>query len=426
MSVTRLETPFLEGGIRSTHFFNGRILSREDLQREQEAERAWHERLGRALGAGVASGLEVVARSIGGSSVTDPVVTVRAGLALNGRGQALALDRDVDLSLLPPTATPESGGAAAAGGFAICAPPDEGVYLTGSGVYLLAMAPAQAKQGLAVVSGLGNGGATCNAKERVEGVLFRLVQLKGLSSAELADEARLRNVAAYKFFFAAGASLAGVRDPFGRRAPTPGLTDPALTDCEVPLALLHWTALGGLRWVDLWSVRRQLTRSTGMGPLPVDGDPQVDALEQARSFQFQEHLQSLRVSAAPPVRASDAFRWLPPVGLLPLGGLPGALGFDGAAFFTGFTTRGPLFIEGARVRPLLRLGASFPPITVGDPELVWLYLVRENRQPEDGVVPTQPYLIFALGRTPCQIVPRFDVSHWDYAHYALDRERDGL
>ncbi len=59
MTRTQLDTPFLDGGIRSTNFFNGRLLSREDLQREQDAERAVHERLGRALGTGIAYGLEV-------------------------------------------------------------------------------------------------------------------------------------------------------------------------------------------------------------------------------------------------------------------------------------------------------------------------------------------------------------------------------
>lgn len=422
MSVTSLDTPYLDGGIHVTNFFNGRILSREDMKREQDAERAIHERLGGALGDGIARGFEVEAKSIGGSSIVEPVVTVHKGLAINRGGQTVALDRDVDVALRKSTA-PQSTGTALAGSFDDCAPQENTVYVAGSGVYLLTVAPAQVKQGLALVSGLGNGSASCNIKEVVEGVQFRLFQVTALSSAELADEAHLRNVAAYKFFLAAGGNLA--RDPFGAATTVPSLTDVPLTDCDVPLALLHWTDVGGLRWVDLWSVRRRLALSAGDDAwlLP---DPQQPAAGEARLHQFLEQVQSMRALGTLSARASDTFRWLPPVGLLPLGALLDSTGFDSANFFSGFTTRGPMFIEGVRVPPLLRLARSFPPIRVGDPELVWLYLVHENRQPAPGLPPAQPYLVFALGRVPCQVVPRFDVSHWDYANYALENELTGF
>jgi hypothetical protein len=163
-----------------------------------------------------------------------------------------------------------------------------------------------------------------------------------------------------------------------------------------------------------------------LGLLPLGPDPKRDVLGEAMLLQFQEHIETLRVGATPQQHASDAFRWLPPIGVLPLGGVPGASGFDATGFFSDFTTRDPMFIEGARVQPLLRLASAFPPIIVGDPEFVWRYLVRENRQPQNGIVPTQPYLVFALGRVPCQIAPRFDVSHWNYANYALDADQTGL
>jgi hypothetical protein len=418
MTRAQLDTPFLDGGIRSTNFFNGRLLSREDMQREQDAARAAHERLGRALGAGIAQGLEVEAVAIGGSSVADPVVTVRAGLAVNRRGQTIALDRDVDVSLLRPTA-PATGGSAAAGGFATSAPPENAVYVVGTGVYLLSVAPASQTQGLAVVSGLNNTASPCNAKERVDGVQFHLYQVK-LTPTELADDAHLRNAVAYKFFAAGGATTDAVRDPFGAAVSPAALTDPVVPDCDVPLAVFQWTAAGGLRWVDLWSVRRRLAGRPDSDAWPAFPDPRQDALGEAMLRQFQHHIGNLRDTGALPARASEAFRWLPPAGMVPLGGIAGAVGVDAVTFFTGFTTRDPVFIEGARVPALLRLATRFPPIKVGDPELVWLYLVHENRAPVAGVVPRQPYLIFALGRLPCQVVPRFDVSDWDYANYLLD------
>jgi len=423
MSATKLDTPFLDGGLRATNFFNGRILSREDMQREQDAERAIHERLGVALGDGIVRGLEVEAKAIGGSSIADPVVTVRAGLALNRRGQTVALDRDVDVSLKKATA-PQTSGTALAGGFDDCQPREDTVYVVGTGVYLLTVAPACVKQGLALVSGLNNGTASCNVKEIVEGVQFRLFKVTALSGAELADGARLRNVAAYKFFFAEGVATEAARDPFGVAAAATKLTDVPLTDCDVPLAVFNWTNLGGLRWVDPWAVRRRLAAPGGLASLlPV---PRLAATGEAMLRQFDEQVQSMRATGALAARASDTFRWLPPAGLLPLGGLRDTAGFDPAIFFTGFTLREPLFMEGVRVAPLLRLATSFPPIEVGDPELVWRYLVRENRQPVAGLSAAHPYLVFALGRLPCQVVPRFDVSRWDHANYALDNELAGL
>ena len=37
MSAAELQTPILDGGIRSVNFFNGRLLTARDLSREQEA-----------------------------------------------------------------------------------------------------------------------------------------------------------------------------------------------------------------------------------------------------------------------------------------------------------------------------------------------------------------------------------------------------
>jgi hypothetical protein len=417
MSVTSLDMPFIEGGLRTTHYFNGRILSREDLQRDWDAQRAIHERLGMALGEGIVRGFEVAAKVIGGGSVADPVVTVSPGLALNRLGQTVALDRPVDVALKKPTAI-QSSGTSLSGSFNDCAPPEETVYVAGSGVYLLAVAPAQVKQGLALVSGLGNGTATCNVKEVVHGVQFRLLEVTGLSAAELNKEAEahLRNVVAYKFFFAAGIGTGATRDPFGVAPAAPALTDSPLTDCEVPLAVLHWTTTEGLRWVDLWSVRRRVApRADGLLPGAAGA-----AVGEAMLMQFSDQVRELWSSGGLSAPASKTFQWLPPAGMVPVS-LSEPLPSSGPpAFFGGLMTRGPLFMEGADVPAFLPLATSFPPIAVGDPELVWLYLVRENRQPTPGQAPAQPYLVFAQGRMPCLAFPRFDVSRWDYANFALE------
>jgi hypothetical protein len=422
MSATRLDTPFLEGAVRSTNYFNGRILSREDMQRDRDADLAIHQRFGQALGEGIVRGFEVDMESLGGSSVQNPVVNVRPGLALNRLGQTVALDRNVQVSLLKPSTAEATTASPLSGQFNACAPPDDNIYVTGTGVYLLSVAPAQTKQGLALVSGLGNDSARCNAKEVVDGVQFRLFQVKGLSNADLADEAHLQNVAAYKFFLAAGAGGDAVRDPFSSSVSLPVATDPLLTDCDVPLAILYWTALGGLRWVDLWSVRRRLTPETRLGQLPVGPSPHLVALGEAMLFQFQDHIQSLFRSPGAPLVVVDNFTHLPPVGLLRLDGNLGVAFFskrDATGMPVPLTVRGPMHVEGARVVPLLDRGLRYAPIDVRSSELIWLYFVRENLNVPAGFTRPPPYVIFASGHIPYQGDPHFDVSKWGFANYAL-------
>ncbi|MCB0238608.1 MAG: hypothetical protein KDH08_08165, partial [Anaerolineae bacterium] len=58
MTLELLE-PMLHGGIRNTHFFNGRLLTAGDLRAEQQANRQQHQQLGLAVGAGVVEGYDV-------------------------------------------------------------------------------------------------------------------------------------------------------------------------------------------------------------------------------------------------------------------------------------------------------------------------------------------------------------------------------
>jgi len=421
MTTTSLDTPFLDGGVRSTNYFNGRILSREDMQRDRDAARALFARLGRTVGHGVAYGLEVEAKAIGGSSVTVPIVPVHPGLAVNRAGDTVALDRDVDVALLQPAA---STGAAAvtsslSGSFNACAPPDASVYVTGTGVYVLTIAPAESQQGLAPVSGLGNAAASCNAKEIVSGVQFRLFQLTGLSGADLADEARLRNIAAYRCFLAEGAGVGAARDPFGTAAGGTLPTDPALTDCDVPVALFNWTATGGLRWVDLWAVRRRLVPAAPLERPAAAIDAGRLRTAEAALLQLEDEVRDLFTAGGPMelALATQLFRFLPPAGILPLFGLGASRGFDRLTLFSNRTTRGPIVLEGASVAPLLRASLGYPPIDLDERELIWTYLVRQNLQAQPGG--GQPYFMFASGQLPPFGAARADVARVGFASVAI-------
>ena len=101
MSPIQLQKPILEGGIRSINFFNGRLLSAEDLSTEAAAQEEARRRLGLAIGEGVAFGLEV-SPTQGVDTKKDPRVTITQGLAINRRGHTLALSADKDVSLVRP------------------------------------------------------------------------------------------------------------------------------------------------------------------------------------------------------------------------------------------------------------------------------------------------------------------------------------
>src|SRR5437588_410983 len=103
MSVIAIQQPHLDGGIRSVNFFNGRLLSGEDLSTEQEGNREAHARLGMSIGTGVVNGLDVTQPPPplpGAESDSRPKVSVGKGMAINALGQTLLLNDGIDVVLL--------------------------------------------------------------------------------------------------------------------------------------------------------------------------------------------------------------------------------------------------------------------------------------------------------------------------------------
>src|SRR5712692_3479872 len=88
-----LDTNF-NGGLHAPHYFNGRLLTAEDLQTDQQAvltRQAW---LGKASGYGVIEGLKV-------TQAGPTNVTITAGLGLNRQGEIIRLPSDLTLPLIP-------------------------------------------------------------------------------------------------------------------------------------------------------------------------------------------------------------------------------------------------------------------------------------------------------------------------------------
>ncbi len=455
--------PILENGIKNTNFFNGRLLAAEDLQAEQLVQRQRHQQLGEAIGGGVVRGLEVSLVNSGATG-TDAIVGVAGGLAINRRGLTLTLPGAVEVVVAPQPTTPPL----VAGQFSNCRTDQLATLPTGIGVYVLLLCPASGYAEQAPLSGLAaNGKITgCGRKYAVDGVAFRLVKLTladvlaeasplsaelnqlmqrtniaGKFATDAADLAMLRNLLAHLCYGSqttAGAPL----NPFAQQdghslyagygAIDALLAAERLSADEVPLALVYWTK-SGLRFVDMWSVRRRPAAPFGIDPWGVFLAERRLREAEAALLQFEEHLQQLR-DEAPNLEllvAKDYFRYLPAAAILPLAATRSSLkGIEPVTFFSGLTVRNPatdpVFVEGAKVAALLRDSLAYPPIDLastdarGERELIWLYQVRENRRAIDigASGPPPAYLVFTNGQMPYLGDARLNLAYWNYSNYA--------
>jgi hypothetical protein len=448
MSLKLLE-PMLRGGIRNTHFFNGRLLTAEDLRAEQRANRQQHQQLGLAAGAGVVEGLDV--RFAGQSSNGTPLLRVGKGLAITRKGAPVALAEDVDVALTrQATATP--GGDT--GLFAVCRPEATTPSATvAQGIYLFVLAPASAFAEHAPVVGFNGAGVAdgCDHRYAVEGVSFNLVGVdlaqltlvnaatrtalvQLLTQTDPASRSLLRNAIAHLCLGTLDAAtfpVAPFRLPEGRSPlASYGLVDwlrarGDLSECDVPLALLLWTT-AGVEFVDLWSVRRKPTPPATSAVWPLQAGARRPAEGEATFLQFQSQVAEMIGSGVfgttlTQLHALDLFRYLPAAGLVPLG-TSRYQGFELADFFAGMATPGPVHITGDELAAMLRASYAYPPIDLGrqQQELVWLYLVRENAEAvaAGGADPPQPYAVFSSGHMPPAGEARFSLDHYDFANYS--------
>lgn len=437
--ATELLQPVVEDGVRITNFFNGRLLTAEDLRREQDAARDRHRGLAGAVGEGVVQGLEV---SLKEANLPAPTVRISAGFGFNRDGDPVALPRDVELRLLPAQAEVDQQ----AGLFALCDRAGVVAEITNPGFYLLAARPASSlsREQVPTVDLSQEGlGSRCGAKYAEAGASFSLVPLPlpaGSADAPLAQQltqltsviaglvekwrgndlsvtleldkalSRLRNGAAY---WLAGRDVAPARAvtlatpaparPTLPEAPLEALRDAgALAGCDLPIALLFVTRRQ-LEWVDGWAVRRTPVPRVEPDPLSLAGElPPADGV--AAFMQFREHAAGFLAPrpplAAPLVRAADWFLYLPPAGVLPLQGT-GPAGFDPAQFFPALRVNGPEPLAPSRIPALLRAALEHPPVDLATAERIWLYTVTGPRP-----AGTAPSLLF----TSYPLEPDLEVS----------------
>jgi hypothetical protein len=408
MSVTYLDA-FLEGGIANPNFFNGRVLTAQDLRDAQRADRERVRRLGQVLEPGVAAGLMVGAS---GASLT-----VSAGLALSRSGATLLLPRDVVLPLVgeaPSSAGPDSP-------FAPCSPEDP--TLVGnvvSGFYLLAIAAATGLSAArAPTTSLNGGDVACAARFELDGVQLKLVSIPNVlddgTTWQDGPETLWRSTLAAACF---GLPILDKLAPDPFAVPDRyGLADQllangSLLECDVPLAVLRWLGQS-VASIDLWAVRRACVLSAGLGAYPPPTGPgtQVELFPQHASnrreiearallLQFQTQLDELRRTLSTPAQAvgSSHFAYLPAAGYLPLTAV-GQAGFTAATFFRLVDAPPPTELDPAYLRDLVHQSFFVDPIPFGADPPIDLFTVP-------GTDPARPFVVFARRqRLPAIVEP---------------------
>jgi hypothetical protein len=412
MSV-KIQQPVVNGSLRTTNFFNGRLVTGADMTREQTARREAVSRIGQAAGEGIVYGLEVEKDQAAG---TQPIVSIKAGLAVNRCGQALYLAQDTGVNLLERAAAAEQSSNI----FGECGAITVGNYTAGYGFYLLVIAPAQSSEGSAPTSGLNNAFSTCNTDVILETVQFRRLAIDPFLAGEtLPSQKFLRNYIAYRCFGTAK-SQKFFDDPLGFSLDSYGLIDEmrdkTLAKSEVPLAIIHWTA-SGIQFVENWAVRRRLTKRGGGNWTQLLSDRRISETE-AMMRQFEEQIKRILIQETntATIRAADFFRYLPPAGILPLAAAGSARkGFSADIFFGALGAKEIPNADGDRLRVLLNEALNHEPIdlTAGDP--IRLYFVRENVKALERGANVAKALVFARHSLPRISVARFDEAEFNTA-----------
>ena len=411
----KLQQPVTGGGLQNTNFFNGRLVTGADMTREQQARREAVSRLGRAVGEGIAEGLKV---KIVPNDDDRPIVSVTPGRAVNRAGQVLALSAQTTVNLLQRLSAVEQESVV----FSDCKPLAGGTYAAGFGFYLLVLSPVYTKQGSAPTGGLKNTFAACSSDVILEAVQFRLLPIDSyLSNEALPTRSRLRNYIAYRCFGLSDLT-AFYLNPLGFTGSTYGLLDEmrgkTLSETDVPLAIINWTA-NGLEFVEMWAVRRRLTSIN-------DSDDWTQLFSDRRLSETEAMIQQFAaqiedeqpyVNDFRDIAADDYFYYLPPAGMLPLATAASRTGFDLETFFGSGRLETMAMLEGERLTPLLREALKHEPINLNSDEKIQPYVIRENFMAMESGLMKQITVVFAKRSLPYVGTSRFDLSSWDLSRF---------
>ena len=366
MASIEIQKELRDAGTRSVNFFDGRILSGDDLSNEQAVNREEHRQLGAAIGDGIVAGLEVVLSKANNANIA-PTVTVKAGTAINRAGQLLALPGDIDVLLdnlpnLPPASTSTM--------------PFAGASPVNGGAYVLVLSPVREHEGFSLTSSTGASARAYKAAYFIDTVEFRLLPL-GLDRELFNDPDHLQNTIAYLCFGFSDANAQPFQsNPYGTLIRSSALLDTyrprKLADSDVPLAVLYLTATDGIKFIDLWSVRRRVVHPAASNEWGGVLNDERRAEAEAMFLQFQQQVTDIHnlvnatgSSQKPPLTpkllaASRYLNYLPPAGYLPVD----ARGFDWNTFLGPLAPRFLTSVDAGLLRSLLQASLYRDPIKV--------------------------------------------------------------
>lgn len=369
------------GGIAVPSFFNGRILSAEDLRLLLESDRKHRRLIGRAIGPGVADGLRV--GHAGGSRLD-----VTAGLAINGYGETIDLPTDVELDIGRPTKV-----VGISSGIFVECHPDDGNDDDGTrNAFILTVRPDSEVRGSAP-SDVVTSGSSCGPGFVSEGVRFRRVPVNPNTIALALGSGAVdpltaggRNRMAHALL-GSPSWLAVLARPADPDAVTTVQRSLGIEDCEVALALF---VMAGKRVdaVDEWSVRRlcaqPIDHALGMTEPVLGAARRATGL--AAQLQFQHHLAAVVVDEAAP-QAATHVPWLPGAGVLPaelLGTTSTAIAFanqDTLPFFGPLARLTSVEIRLGDVERILRHSVEMPAISLdrGPVEFYTVALIADTK-----------------------------------------------
>lgn len=311
----KIGTDFTEG-LRAPHYTNGRLLTAEDLQQEQQTQLEKLAHLGKAAGYGIVEGFQVSAVS------NNSALKVTAGLGLNRKGHLVQLAADsVTLPVQP--VTDEDGSLRRSSRFEECDDADDPTPTITSGAYLLTVSPlAQLEGSVPRKACDGTSTSTCANQWEVEGVEFKIIRLTDYKAPTGSRAGRNRNLLAH-YFYGSDNIMELMHDPLQFPANYTGFSELSAEDfneCDLPLAVFYWSS-NKIAFIDGWAVRRRLIHPYPAKKWTANISDRRQAEGQARFLQFQDHitdLQSQFGSQTDTIRAIDQFGYLPPVGILPV------------------------------------------------------------------------------------------------------------
>jgi hypothetical protein len=191
-----------------------------------------------------------------------------------------------------------------------------------------------------------------------------------------------------------------------------------LSDCDVPLAVVSWSVVAGVRFVDNWCVRRRIfEREMGSPFLSQRRRHEVEAMIE----QFDEQVRTMRLrepNALASLAMSSRFEVLPPLGMIPIRGTGSNAGFDIATFFGNRVSRDIGMLDGAALRELYSEALLQEPVVLQGTQKIQLYRIFENVRAVERGESRQMVLVFASPQLRYRGVARFSYAGWSRSRFA--------